>query len=155
MYTLAYMRIRLALLLTLAFVPRAARPQGGNPLGPEFPVNSQTLDDQINSSVALDPSGNFVVVWQSDLQDGSYEGVFGQRYASSGAPIGPEFRVNTYTTGIQEDPAVASDASGNFVVVWRSNGQDGSYSGVFGQRFSRIAPGPSWQRLTDPVEAME
>jgi len=130
------MRIRLALLLTLAFVPRAARPQGGNPLGPEFPVNSQTLDDQINSSVAVDPSGNFVVVWQSDLQDGSGFGIFGQRYASGGLPLGPEFRVNTYTTAAQRKPSVAADAAGNFVVVWQSAYQDGSGEGVFGQRYS-------------------
>ena len=49
-------------------------------------------------SVASDAAGNFVVVWDSADQDGSDVGVFGQRYASSGAPLGPEFRVNTYTT---------------------------------------------------------
>ena len=47
--------------------------------------------------MASDSSGNFVVVWMSDSQDGSSDGVFGQRYASSGTPLGPEFRVNTYT----------------------------------------------------------
>ena len=35
-------------------------------------------------------------------------------------PVGPEFRVNTYTTSYQAIPSVASDASGNFVVVWTS-----------------------------------
>jgi hypothetical protein len=28
----------------------------------------------------LDPLGNFIVVWQSEGQDGSGLGVFGQRY---------------------------------------------------------------------------
>jgi len=130
------MRIKLALLLTLAFVPRAARPQGGNPLGPEFPVNSQTSNNQIFSSVAVDSSGNFVVVWQSDLQDGSGFGIFGQRYSSGGAPLGAEFRVNTFTTGAQRRPAVAADGAGNFVVVWQSTDQDGSSYGIFGQRYS-------------------
>ena len=32
-------------------------------------------------------------------------------------PIGPEFRVNTYTTGNQEYPSVAMDSIGNFVVT--------------------------------------
>jgi len=50
------------------------------------------------------------------------------------APVGSEFQVNTYTTSFQRNPAVASDAAGNFVVVWDSSeGQDGSDSGVFGQ----------------------
>jgi hypothetical protein len=59
---------------------------------------------------------------------------------SSGARLGREFRVNTYTTSSQFFPAVASDSSGNFVVVWNSFDQDGSGHGVFGRRFSAIAP---------------
>ena len=52
-----------------------------------------------------------MVVWQS-YQDGSGNGIFGQRYASSGAPQGAEFRVNTYTTSSQGYPAVATDSTG-------------------------------------------
>jgi hypothetical protein len=111
----------------------------GEPLGPEFRVNTFTTHYQINPAVVSDASGNFVIVWQSPSQDGSDRGVFGQRYESTGTPVGAEFRVNTYTTGSQHDPAVA-DSSGNFVVVWGSLLQDGSSSGVFGQRYSAIVP---------------
>jgi hypothetical protein len=107
----------------------------GAPLGPEFRVNTYTTGSQGYVSIAADATGNFIVVWESGGQDGSAYGAFGQRYASSGVPLGPEFRVNTYTTGPQYGPRVASDAAGNFVVVWSSN-QDGSADGVFGQRFS-------------------
>lgn len=49
-----------------------------------------------------------------------------------------EFQVNTYTTTDQGGPAVAADAAGNFVVVWKSCfDQDGDLCGVFGQRYSR------------------
>jgi len=51
-------------------------------------------------------------------------------------PLGPEFQANTYTTGGQGFPAIASTGSGNFVVVWQSLDQDGSSEGVFGQRYS-------------------
>jgi hypothetical protein len=108
----------------------------GVPLGPEFRVNTYTTDNQSNPKVAVDGSGSFVVVWESYGQDGSYGGVFGQRFQSSGAPAGPEFRVNTYTTASQFYPSVAADAAGGFVVVWSSFGQDGAYTGVFGQRFA-------------------
>ena len=108
----------------------------GIPLGPEFRVNTYTTSYQVEPSVATDPAGNFVVVWTSEFQDGSGTGIFGQRYANSGAPVGPEFRVNTYTTGDQGRVAVASGTSGNFVVVWQSDGPDGSLSGVFGQRYA-------------------
>jgi hypothetical protein len=109
----------------------------GAPLGPQFRVNTYTTYSQISSAVATDPWGNFVVVWASQYQEGfvaRYD-VFGQRYSSSGAPLGPEFRVNTFTTGYQGRPALGFDAAGNFVVVWSDWVQDGGM-GVFGQRYS-------------------
>jgi nitrate reductase NapAB chaperone NapD len=112
----------------------------GAPLGSEFRVNTYTTAYQGGPIVAEDASGSFVVVWQSQGQDGSQYGIFAQRYLSSGAPLGPEFRVNTYTTAYQGSPFVAADPSGNFVVVWRSDGQDGSGKGIFGQRYGQIVP---------------
>jgi hypothetical protein len=112
----------------------------GSPVGPEFRVNTFTTDVQQGPAVTFDTAGNFVVVWNGYGQDGFYGGIFGQRYASSGAPVGSEFRVNTYTTQSQSSAAVASDTSGNFVVVWESYTEDGSDSGVFGQRYSQIVP---------------
>jgi len=133
------MQWALLLLVVAAFIPRAAAAQG-DPLGPQFRVNAYTTDSQSVPAVASDAAGNFVVVWQSLYQDGSSYGVFGQRYDNTGAPLGPEFRVNTFTTNFQGAPAVASDAAGNFVVVWNSLNQDGSSYGVFGQRYSQIVP---------------
>jgi hypothetical protein len=123
----------------------------GAPLGPEFQVNSYTFNTQSDPSVASDSSGNFVVVWRSFTQDGSDDGVFGQRYASSGTPLGAEFRVNTYTTEEQSYPSVSSDSSGSFVVAWESYSQDGSSKGVFGQRYdSSGAPlGPEFRVNTN------
>jgi hypothetical protein len=112
----------------------------GAPLGGPFRANTYMAGDQTVPSVAADASGNFVVVWASDGQDGSLDGVFGQRYASSGSPQGPEFRINTHTTSAQDRPVVAADGLGNFVVTWMSDGQDGSAYGVYGQRFNMIVP---------------
>ena len=128
-------RSRFTLPLALILAPCAAWAQG-NPIGPEFRVNTYLTSAQRSPSVASDASGNFVVVWTSYAQDGSSFGVFGQRFDSGGAPMGPEFRVNTYTAGVQYDPAVASDPVGNFVVVWQAFDQDGSSGGVFGQRYA-------------------
>ena len=58
-------------------------------------------------------------------------------------PVGSEFQVNTYTTSGQSGPAMATDADGDFVVVWRSENQDGSSYGVFGRRFAGPEPGPT------------
>jgi len=108
----------------------------GAPLGTEFQVNTYTTDSQSFEAVAADGSGNFITVWSSNTQDGSSTGVFGQRFDGGGAPLGSEFRVNTYTTGDQTLPAVAADSSGSFIVVWQSDGQDGSFNGIFAQRFA-------------------
>jgi hypothetical protein len=106
----------------------------GAPFGGEFRVNTYTTDNQAFPSVASTQSGAFLVTWQSYLQDGSSWGVYGQRIGG-GVPQGPEFRVNTYTTGGQFAASVAMDTTGNYeVVAWHSNGQDGSSSGIFGQR---------------------
>jgi hypothetical protein len=108
----------------------------GSPRGSEFRVNTYTTNYQRAPTVAIDPGGNFVVVWSSYTQDGGDSGIFGQRYDATGARQGAEFRVNTYTTLDQYRPVVAADPHGNFVVVWQSETQDGSgYYGIFGQRF--------------------
>jgi hypothetical protein len=107
----------------------------GVPQGGEFRINSYTTGAQREPMPAMDAAGNFVVVWQSYGQDGQQDGVFGQRFGSAGAAVGPEFRVNVYTTTHQRDAAVASDPDGHFVVAWSSYGQDGSVWGVFARRY--------------------
>ena len=103
-------------------------------LDQEFQVNSYTTSVQFRPNVASDGSGNFVIVWES-LQDGASYDVFGQRFDSAGNPSGSEFRVNSYTPNSPSLQAIAVGGTGDFVVVWVSPGQDGSSSGVFGQRF--------------------
>jgi len=105
----------------------------GTPVGTEFQVNSYTTNSQAHPVVASDTNGNFVVAWAS-LQSGAYD-IWAKRYDASGAAQGAEFRVNSYTTGAQTKPSIAADGSGNFVVVWGSQGQDGGGYGVFGRRF--------------------
>ena len=123
--------------LAVACLPLPALAQ---PVGPEFQVNTYTTEQQFRPAVASDANGNFVVVWESYSYLGGQDehsggGIFGQRYDSGGNPLGGEFQVNTYTTSRQADAAVASDSNGNFIVVWKSPGQDGDGNGVFGQRY--------------------
>ncbi|KAB2965498.1 MAG: hypothetical protein F9K18_06530 [Thermoanaerobaculia bacterium] len=102
---------------------------GGVPQGGEFQVNSLTTDFQEAPAVAMDPAGNFLVVWQSQVSGGSDASgwsVQARRFAADGTPQGGDFQVNTYTTGDQELPRVEADALGNFLVVWQSDGSDGT-----------------------------
>jgi hypothetical protein len=112
----------------------------GTAQGDEFRVNTYTTNNQLESAVTALNDGGFVVTWSSYYQDGSYNGVYGQRYDGSGQPQGDEFRVNTYTASDQSQPAVTALSDGGFIVTWSSADQDGSNYGVYGQRFAPINP---------------
>ncbi|NTW54978.1 MAG: DUF4347 domain-containing protein, partial [Chlorobaculum sp.] len=107
----------------------------GNTVGAEFRVNTQTTSAQSIPSVTSLESGGFVVAWQSDGQDGDSLGIFAQRYDASGTVAGSEFQINTHTASSQSIPAIASLHDGGFVATWQSSLQDGSYWGVYGQRY--------------------
>ena len=108
----------------------------GAAVGGETRVNTTTAGDQMISRIGMDPNGNAVITWTSNGQDGGGLGVYAQRYNSSGATVGGEFRVNTTTAGDQSFSSVACDAAGDFTVAWQSFGQDGSGWGVYAQRFN-------------------
>ena len=116
----------------------------GVPLGTEFRVNTYATGNQRSPAVGGITS-QFTIVWQSDGQDGSGEGIFGQRYTPAGFPAGPEFRVNTYTSSNQSAPELSSSgfAPVNLVVLWQSDLQDGSATGIYSQKyFSGFPDGP-------------
>ena len=106
----------------------------GTPLAVEFIVNTYTSGSQNFPQMAVDADGDFVVVWQSYLQDSSSLGIFGRRFDSAGAALANEFQVNTYTTSIQQYPTIASEPSGNFIVAWESH-RDGAGGGIFARLF--------------------
>ncbi|KAJ3442000.1 hypothetical protein M0812_14022 [Anaeramoeba flamelloides] len=123
-------------------------------IGSEFQVNTHTNNNQENPSIAAIGCQNqkFVICWQSEGQDGSYDGIFAQVFNSTdGSKIGNEFQVNNYTSYDQKEPLVASIGRGSsmgnskkicsenkekFVISWQSYGQDGSYYGVYAQVFN-------------------
>lgn len=129
--------------ITVAYAGfRDGEPPDGGVFCRRFSLNGESLtpDLRMNATqttshgwgfpaVATSPNGGFVAVWVSQGQDGSHLGVFGRRFNEDGLPLGPEFQVNQVTLSDQSFPRVASDAAGNFVVVWTS--YDPSSFGVF------------------------
>jgi hypothetical protein len=116
--------------------------------GSQFQVNSYTTFNQTGASVAMDATGQFVVVWSgAGTSDGT--GIFSRRFGSDGLPLGAaDFRLNNATSSVQFAPAVASDPSGDFIVSWSSYAQDGDSFGIFFRRFD------SSGSATDPVDLM-
>jgi len=102
----------------------------------EFQVNTHTTNKQENPAIAMDGAGNFVVVWNSYLQDGSSNGVFGQRFDQNCNPLGDEIQINTTSTGNQKETSLAMDIDGSFVVVWQGPGQvEEDKEDIFARRF--------------------
>jgi hypothetical protein len=90
----------------------------GVKIGTEFQVNQFTANNQRTPSVAGLVNGNFVVAWVSELQRGfSSVDVYARLYNAGGSPLGGEFPVNTTTTNLCANPAIASLSSG-FAIVW-------------------------------------
>jgi hypothetical protein len=151
----------------------------GEPAGDVIPLRQQgSVGDGAPAAVTL-PSGATMALWyESGRAEDPDGGTFARLYDPSWQPIGGELRVNTYTQALQGGPAVAADAAGGILTVWQSGvgyspilppqgweetGQDGSYFGIYAQRFTAAscAAEPSRQlclngrfrvevRFTDP-----
>jgi len=114
----------------------------GEAVGAEFQVNTMTPGSKFDSSVTALADGGFVVTYGDSVGlDGSFTGIFGQRFDAMGAAVGAEFQVNTTTAFFQDDSSVTGLADGGFVVTFT----DGS--GILGQRFDAmgVAVGPEFQ----------
>jgi hypothetical protein len=112
----------------------------------EIQVNT-TTGILTEPAIAADAAGRMVVAWNRNDHD-----VYAQRLDSAGAAIGTELVVSTTSTGAQEGARVASDAEGDFVVVWLRNPPIGNV-GIFAQRYqSSGAPaGTEFQIATETL----
>ncbi|HEY0011360.1 MAG TPA: hypothetical protein VGB79_00740, partial [Allosphingosinicella sp.] len=105
---------------TFEFAVTDAAPEQRLLAGAEKTVNTQQSQEQNDAQIARSGNG-FVVVWtdQSHLGDGTGTAIKAQLYNANGNAVGGEFRVNTNGNSIQDQPAVATLASGGFAVAWR------------------------------------
>jgi hypothetical protein len=104
-------------------------------VGGEIAVNPTTAENQQEPSVAIDPSGNFIITWSSYAQDGDHYGIYGQIYDNAGSVTVAEFVVNTTTANSQNHSHSAATEDGLFYVSWTSWAQDGDKAGVYLQAF--------------------
>jgi hypothetical protein len=97
-------------------------------------VTATVTDHQSEPTVASAPDGSFLVVWSGTGQAGiPCVDVFAQRYDTAGAPQGV-FQLNSGMVVHPAAPAVAADASSEFVVLW-----DGLAGNIRGRRLNTLA----------------
>ena len=82
-------------------------------------LNTWTFGDQFAPQIRAAGS-DYLAIWTSLGQDGSWEGVYGQFLQADGSASGGELRLNTTIFGSQKEPALASDNYGRFLAVWTS-----------------------------------
>jgi Ca2+-binding RTX toxin-like protein len=104
--------------------------------GAELEVNTNKPGSQTLVAMARASAGSYVQVWTDDDGAGNVD-VRAQLFSDAGEKIGTEFIVNTSTTGVQTNAAIAQLAGGGFVVAWEDQdaGADGSESAIRFQRF--------------------
>jgi hypothetical protein len=84
----------------------------GTPIGAELRVNTTTNGHQGTPDLTQLSGGRFLITWQSEQQDGSSWGIYGQLYNPDGSTSGSEFRINATTNDQQSEPVVAALADG-------------------------------------------
>ena len=131
----------------------------GNVVVAEFTVNATTVDAAVHPSMTALSDGSFVVVWESDSADGSGSAIVARRFDGSGLAMGGELLVNTTSVGNQLLPDIVETTSGQLLVVWVSDGQDGSGYAVVSRTFAvggsvteNAAAGTEVVRVTDVVD---
>ncbi|HEU5123271.1 MAG TPA: hypothetical protein VFW05_04315 [Verrucomicrobiae bacterium] len=108
----------------------------GLPSSDAFRVNSYSYGDQYVPHV-IASGENYFGIWTSLGEDGSWEGVFGQLFSSSGDLVGQPIPVNTTTLSRQMQPAAAADGAGSILTVWSSFNVGGTFDfDLFAQKFS-------------------
>jgi len=112
----------------------------GTAQGTEFLVNTTTVGDQKNPSMAALSGGGFVITWQDQSFSGgdtSSDAVRAQRYDASGVAQGSEFLVNTATANFQGSPSIDALFGGGFVIAWADLSRSGGDTSGFAIRAQR------------------
>jgi large repetitive protein len=111
----------------------------GSPSSADFQVNTYEMSvDEGAPRIAGGRHGEFALVWSDFAGDGSASDVIARVFAADGTPRTDELQVNLWTVSLQEQPALAMEADGDFVVVWASYGQDESGLGIFARTFDSM-----------------
>jgi hypothetical protein len=108
----------------------------GKKMGMEVQVNTYYLYDQRHPNIVTLSNGNYIICWESRMQDGSDYGIFAQLFTADGYKIGEEIPINSYTDNWQGSPCVCSLTEGNFIVCWHCWRQDGDQLGIFARSFN-------------------
>jgi len=103
----------------------------GTPLGDEFQVSTLAIGRKTDTDVVLGQDGRVLVVWRDEEEGDTDREIRGRVLSQNLAGQGNDFRINTFTDGVQTNVQVGDYGPAGFFVVWES---DGSVGGDVGSR---------------------
>jgi hypothetical protein len=98
----------------------------------DLTVNTNHGGNQEQPAVAMDAAGDFVVAWADD----STGNVLVRGFNADGSERFHDLTVNSIASGQQRNPAVASDATGNFVVTWEDDSDGNGFFEILARGFN-------------------
>jgi hypothetical protein len=119
----------MSILVLVSLLPGMTGTVGAVPVG-DFQVSAELR--AVEPVVAMAPSGAFAVAWNGTDPDSAL--MFVRLYDAQGRVRGTPIVVNRVSRWRGSRPAIAMDASGNFVIAWHGSAAADT-DGIYAQRF--------------------
>jgi large repetitive protein len=122
-------------------------------LVPDFQVNNNKGINgarQVNPSLAMDGSGNFIITWRDSRGSHSQYAwdTYSRRFSSEGIPEGNDFKIHLDNLSAYSSTSIAVDTSGNYLIALKAN-IDGKES-IYIQKYNS-----SGFTIGDPIDAID
>ena len=125
----------------------------GTAQGNEIRVLTSFGNELLDADVAGLSGGGFVVTWQASNKDGSGKAVMAQRYDATGAALGGQVQINSFTSNDQYAPSVTGLSDGSYVVAWTSYQTNGPGAGIYARHYSAAGVAQGIEFLVNTTNA--
>ena len=83
-------------------------------------VSTWDISSFTQPAIKMDPAGCFLITWDGDPNLSSMDDIHARIFEPNGTPLGEQFIVNTTLENAQQNPKVAMNDLGQFIIVWDS-----------------------------------
>lgn len=99
-------------------------------------VNSVAAGQQFNPVMAMDSSGDFVVVWEDDQNNDGDFTLLGRGFNDNGSQRFADMAINSNASGHQQSAAIGMDDYGRFTVAWQDDKDGNGYYQIMARAFN-------------------
>ena len=103
---------------------------------PEINGNEEFAGNQLNPVIAVAANGDFVVVWEDDIDNNEFYQIWARGFNADGSVRFNRITVNSESAGQQLNPDIAMSPDGDFVVVWEDDKDGNGRYNILGRGFN-------------------